>query len=834
MIAFTVNIENVSAPEDHAERPLLWFLRDRLGLKGAKFGCGHGGCGACTVQIDGQAAPSCVTFLKDTAGKTVTTIEGLAAQPDNPVIRAWLAEQVPQCGYCQPGMIMTAAGLLAHAVDPSDREIDIAFAHMLCRCGTYQRARRAIHRAADQHWNDAPFPAAILTKPLPIPPREFVFNPWIKIAPDGIVTVVLARSEMGQGVSTALPMLVAEELMVPLDRIRTEFAPADHIYDNPALGRQVTVGSLSVKTSWLPLRLAGAQVREQLVQAAARRWNVPPQDCTAQEGQVIHPPTGRSLGYGSLATDAAQLTAPAEPHLKSPGEFRLLGKPTARLDLPDHVAGRTIFGVDVSLPGMLAASIVMPPVFGAKIARIDDTAALAMSGMRQVLAISDGVAVIADDHVAAMQAHDSLKVEWRGGAGAVSSATIAERFRAALSQPGEILRDDGNALHAIAAASSLAAAEFDTPYLAHAAIEPMNCTARIENGRCDVWVPTQGQGMAQEAAARAAGLPLEAVAVHTTFLGGGFGRRSASDVVTQTVEITKAIGKPVQLLWTRGEDMHHDRYRPASLSRLEAGLAADGHPTSWFQRVVGPTLAGEGIDMPYDIKNVRIEHVVDDPGVPTGYWRSVGSSQNAFAIECFIDELAHRAGRDPVEFRLSLLHASPRHRGVLALAAEKAGWTGRVSGGRSRGAAVYYAHGGWAAQIADISIDAGGAIRVHRVVCAVDCGRIINPDTVVAQIEGGIAFGMTAALKAAITIDHGRAQQTGFHDYPLLTMAEMPEVEVHIVKSGEDPSGVGECGVPPVAPAIANAVYAATGCRVRHLPIRPADIAANAQNRALT
>jgi isoquinoline 1-oxidoreductase beta subunit len=671
MIAFTVNIENVSAPEDHAERPLLWFLRDRLGLKGAKFGCGHGGCGACTVQIDGRAAPSCVTLLKDIAGKTVTTIEGLAAQPDNPVIRAWLAEQVPQCGYCQPGMIMTAAGLLSHAVDPSNREIDIAFAHMLCRCGTYQRARRAIHHATNQHWNDAPFPAAALTKPLSDPSGEIVFNPWIKIASDGAVTVVLARSEMGQGVSTALPMLVAEELMVPLDRIRTEFAPADHVYDNPALGRQVTVGSFSVKTSWLPLRRAGAQVREQLVQAAARRWNVPPQDCAAREGEVVHPPTGRRLSYGVLAADAALLAPPLEPRLTLPDEFRLIGKPTARLDLPGHVAGRTIFGVDVSLPGMLAASIVMPPVFGAKVARIDDAAALAVPGMRQVLALSDGVAVIADDHVAAMRAHDALVVEWRGGDAALSGARIAERFRAAAKRTGEILRDDGVAPRVLAPASNVAA-EFETPYLAHATIEPMNCTARVEHGRCEVWVPTQGQGMAQEAAARAAGLPLEAVKVHTTFLGGGFGRRSVPDVVAQAVEIAKAAGKPVQLLWIRGEDMHHDRYRPASFARLEAGLAADGRPISWSQRVVGPPLAGEGIDMPYDIPNVRIEHVVDDPGVPTGYWRSVGLAERLrhrmlhrrIGAACRM-----RSGRVPVE--------SASH---LAAPSRRVGAGGRKSG----------------------------------------------------------------------------------------------------------------------------------------------------------
>ena len=359
----------------------------------------------------------------------------------------------------------------------------------------------------------------------------------------------------------------------------------------------------------------------------------------------------------------------------------------------------------------------------------------------------------------------------------------------------------------------------ETPYLAHAPIEPMNCTARFSDGLCEVWVPTQSQSLAQEAAARVAGISPEAVCVHSTFLGGGFGRRSVPDVVAQAVEVAKTAKEPVQLLWTRDEDLRHDRFRPASLAVLRGGLDAAGRPTAWFHRIVGPELANEGVNIPYDIANLRTEYVADDPGVPTGYWRSVGSSQNAFAIESFVDELAHAAKADPVAFRLSLLGKSPRHRAVLECAAEKAGWGKPVTAGSARGVAVYYAHGGWAAQIAEIDVGRDGKIAVRRVICAVDCGFVINPDTVRAQIEGAIAFGLTAALKAQITIEEGHAVQHGFRDYPLLTIAEMPLVEIHLMPSREKPSGAGECGVPPIAPAVANAVFAATGKRIRSLPI---------------
>jgi isoquinoline 1-oxidoreductase beta subunit len=799
-------------------RPLLWYLRDRLALKGTKFGCGHGECGACTVTVDGHAVHSCVVSVADAAGKDVITIEGLAAEPDRPVLRAWLAEQVPQCGYCQPGMIMATEALLEANAAPSDADIDAALSHVLCRCGSYQRVRDAVHRAAEQHWDDAPFPA----DPLPPPPSEpqgarFRFNPWVTIAADGTVIVTIDRSEMGQGVNTALAMLVAEELDVALDGIRTQFAPVDHFYDNPVIGMQITVGSMSIHNAWLGLRQAGADARERLITAAAASWGVPPEECRASDGTVLHERTNRRAGYGELAVAAALLPPIESPPLKSFEQMRILGKPARRLEIPGHIAGRSVFGMDVTLPGMLAATMLLPPLPGSVPAHTDASAAKAIDGVHDVFTIGDGIAIVADDLWTAFRARDAVKVTWSGGNDHLSSIDIRALLRRALQRVGTVEREIGDANAALAGAA-LIEAEYETPYVAHAPIEPINCTVRISAGHADVWVPTQGQTLARAAAAQAAGLPLEAVDVHTTFLGGGFGRRSVPDFVTEATQIAMRTGTPIQLVWTRADDVAHDRYRPTSQTLLRATLDQSGKPLALFARIAGPKLAFEGITIPYAIPNVRIECVEEDPGIPTGYWRSVGSSQNAFAIEGFIDELAHAANADPVDYRLALLESSPRHRMVLELAAAKANW-GTAIPGCSQGVAVYYAHGGWAAQVADVSVANDGRIEVHRVVCAVDCGFAVNPDTVAAQVEGGIAFGLTAALKSAITIEHGHVAQTGFRDFSLLTIAEMPRVDVHIVPSREEPSGAGECGVPPIAPAVANAVFAATGQRIRSLPI---------------
>lgn len=819
-LRFTLNGQAVELEPGLGDEPLLWVLRDRLNLKGTKYGCGHGSCGACTVEIDGHAVPSCEVATKDIAGKTVTTIEGIAARPNEPVIRAWLAEQVPQCGYCQPGMIVAAAALLAHHPHPSDADIDHALSHVLCRCGTYQRVRRAIHLAADKNWADAPFPDAKLSFPPASPKDAIPFNPWVKIARDGTVVVIAGRQEMGQGVTTALPMMVAEELDVPLERIAFEFAPADHAYDNPIIHRQITVGSLSMQTTWEPVRKAGAEVRERLISAAAMRWNVDRAECRAESGAVLHQPSARRLDYGALAADAAALPAVANPPLKDVDAFRILGKPTARLDLPLHVSGRSVFGDDVVLPGLRAAAIRLPPHLGAKIERVDSTKAEAIPGVRKVLRLNDGVAVIADNRTAALRGRDALEIAWTGGDTQLSSAEIARRFRDAATRDGEIQRNVGNAPTALASAGTIVEASYETPYIAHAPIEPMNCTARIADGLCEVWVPTQSPGLAQEAAARVAGLPAEAVKIHSTFLGGGFGRRSVPDVVAQAVAIAKLAREPIQLLWTRDDDIRHDHYRPASFVTLRAGLDSAGKPVAWVHRIVGPELAHDGVNIPYEIANLRGEFVIEDPGVPTGYWRSVGASQNAFVIESFVDELAVAAKADPIEFRLRLLSKSPRHIAVLKRVAEMAHWGEPAPEGRAHGVALYYAHGGWAAQIAEVSLASGNKIVVHRVWCAIDCGFAINPDTVLAQIEGGIAFGLGTALKDEITFEGGHATQHGFQDYPLLTIAEMPQIEVFLMPSREPPTGAGEGGVPPIAPAVANAVFALTGKRLRSLPLR--------------
>jgi len=823
MIQCSVNGISIKLSDVDGDEPLLWVLRDRLALRGTKYGCGHGGCGACMVQIDGEAKPSCMVPVKDVAGRAIVTIEGFAAQTDAPVLRAWLAEQVPQCGYCQPGMIVAASTLLAHKPYPTDADIDAALSHVLCRCGVYQRARRAIHRAAGRHFEDAPFPDASLsetvTKSESLP--VFVFNPWVKIAADGQVTVVLGRSEMGQGIATALPMLVAEELEVPLQQVRTEFAPADHAYDNPAIGLQITVGSTSVQTSWEPMRRAGAEVRERLVMSAAQTWGVETAECHAEAGFVVHETSGRRLDYGVLAHEASLLPAPTDPRLKRPEDFRIVGKPTARLEIPGHITGRTIFGIDVTVPGMMAATVRLRPFKDAQRIRFDASKALEVEGVREVIEIAEGVAVIADDFWSALQGREALDVAWEGGEiSDLSSAGISLDLRRAVDRAGVIEQNHGSLEGALVKALVVLEATYETPYQAHVPIEPMNCAARVADDRCDVWVSTQGQTLAQTAAAQAAGLPVDAVEIHSTFLGGGFGRRSVPDVVAQAVEIARICGQPIHLLWTRDEDIRHDRYRPANLTKFRGGLDGDGKLIAWFQRVAGPKLAFEGINVPYSIPNLRIETVDQDPGIATGYWRSVGSSQNAFSIECFIDELAHEAGADPLEFRLNLLCGSPRHHRVLALAAEKAEWGRPVAAGRGRGLAVYYAHGGWVAEIAEVSVSTGGGVRVHKVVCAIDCGSVVNPDTVKAQVEGGVAFGLTAALKSAIMIKDGQAIETGFRDYPILNISEMPEVEVHIVSSDETPSGAGEGGVPPVAPAVANALFALTRQRLRSLPIR--------------
>jgi isoquinoline 1-oxidoreductase subunit beta len=676
------------------------------------------------------------------------------------------------------------------------------------------------------------------------PAAAFSPNAWIRIAPDDHITFVIDKSEMGQGVQTALSMLLAEELECDWKKIHTEFAPAAKEYFNPLFGLQGTGGSTSVRASWEPLTKAGAAAREMLVAAAAKKWGVEAATCRADNGSVVHAPTKRKLSYGQLAADASKMPVPVKPTRKDSKDYRYIGKPLKRLDTPSKVDGRAGFGMDVRLPKMLHAAVARCPVFGGKVASFDGSKAEKIRGVKRVVQISSGVAVIADNSWTAFEGRNALQITWDEGPNAANtSATIHKVFAEAAEKAGAIARKDGDAQAALASAAKKIEAAYEVPFLAHATMEPMNCTADVRADGCDIYAPTQFQTFAQATGARITGLQPGQVNIHTTYLGGGFGRRAEQDFITEAVEASKAAGVPVQVTWTREDDMQHDFYRPAAYSRLRAGLDAEGWPVAWTDHIVGPSIFSRffpgsvrnGLDnaavegaanLRYAIPNLFVDYVLQEAGVPVGFWRSVGNSQNGFVTECFLDEVARAGGKDPCELRRRLLKNAPRHLRVLELAAEKAAWGQPLAAGRTRGIAVVESFATYVAQVAEISVDrTAKSIQVHRVVCAVDCGKVVNPEIVAAQMESAIVYGLTAALKGAITIDRGRVEQSNFHDYELLRMNEMPKIEVHIVPSTEAPGGAGEPGTPPIAPAVCNAIFAATGRPVRRLPIRPEDLA---------
>ena len=666
-----------------------------------------------------------------------------------------------------------------------------------------------------------------------------VFEPnvWVKIGADDSVRIMLTMIEMGQGVMTSMPMLVAEELDFDWTKIKTEWAPADSKYGNPNFGgQQLTAGSNSVRGMWKLMREAGATARLMLVTAAAQTWGVPPSACTTDKGEVIHQASARRVKYGALVERAAKLPVPPVPPLKDPKQFKVLGQAVPRLDVPEKVNGTATFGIDVKLPGLLTARVVRCPVFGGKVASFNADKAKAVAGVRQVVQISSGVAIVADNYWAASKGAQALDVKWDEGALArLNSPEILKRYAELAQQPGKVARNDGNADTGLGGSPRKFERVFEAPFLAHACMEPMNCTADVRADGCDVYVPTQGQTASHGAAAAASGLPADRVKIHTTYLGGGFGRRAETDFVIDAVETSKAVGRPVKVVWTREDDVQHDYYRPVSYARFWGALDAAGKPTVFMQRLVQQSLMKRvgglppnGVDfisvdgaanLPYDIPNVRVEYIESDPGIPYGFWRSVGASFNGFAVEAFVDELATTAGKDPYQFRRELLGKYPRHRAVLELAAEKAGWGSPVPQGRGRGIALMECFGSILAQVTEVSVNAG-AVRVHRIVCSVDAGWVINPDTIKAQIEGGIVYGLTAALKGEITIRNGRVEQRHFGDYQMLRLNEMPEIDVHIVPSGEMPGGIGEPSTALAAGSLVNAVYAATGKRVYRLPIR--------------
>ncbi|HKC51410.1 MAG TPA: xanthine dehydrogenase family protein molybdopterin-binding subunit [Myxococcota bacterium] len=677
-------------------------------------------------------------------------------------------------------------------------------------------------------------------------PTSFVPNAYVRVGSDERVTLIVAQVEMGQGVYTSMPMILAEELDVGLDQVQIELAPPDDsLYTNPLLGDQETGASSSVRAFYLPLRRAGAAARSMLVAAAAEQWSVDPSSCRTERGVVTHSPTGRTSSYGALAARAAKLPAPAEVALKDRKDFRLIGTPAKRLDTPDKVNGKTQFGIDVRLPGMKIATVAASPVLGGKLASLDDSEAKAVPGVRQVVRLDDVVAVVADHMWAAKQGLAALVIRWDDGPHArVTTADVVRGLDAASQKPGVVARSQGDAVAALSRATKKLHAVYQVPFLAHAALEPANCTVHVRKDGCEVWTGTQVLTRAQATASRVTGFPLDKVVIHNHMLGGGFGRRLEYDYVTQAVRIAQHVDGPVKVVWTREEDIQHDVYRPYYFDRIAAGLDELGRPVAWTHRVVGPAILAryappvfkDGIDpdavdgavqLVYDIPAVQVEYVRhEEPVLNTGFWRGVGPTHNMFVVESFVDELAAAAKADPVEYRRGLLGKAPRARAVLDLAAKAAGWGSPLPAGRGRGVALLYSEWDtYVAQIAEVEVSKKGEVRVHRVVCAVDCGTVINPDTVKAQIEGGVIFGISGALWGEITLKNGRVQQSNFTDYRVLRMNESPEIEVHLVQSSEAPGGVGELGTAATAPALANAVFAVTRKRLRQLPLRPGPLA---------
>ncbi|TMH48962.1 MAG: xanthine dehydrogenase family protein molybdopterin-binding subunit [Betaproteobacteria bacterium] len=668
----------------------------------------------------------------------------------------------------------------------------------------------------------------------------FAPNAFIRIGRDGKIVLVMPYVEMGQGTYTSIPMLIAEELEVDLKQVQIEHAPPNEkLYGNPLLGGiQATGNSNAVRASWQPLREAGATARTMLIAAAAKRWNVDPAACRAQKGVVLHESTGRTARYGELSADAARMAVPDKVALKRPEDFKLIGTPAKRLDTPAKVNGTAVYGIDARPPGVKIATLAQSPVFGGRVKSVDDKAAKAVKGVRQIVRLDDAVAVVADHMGAAKKGLAALKIEWDEGLHArLTTEDIARELEKATLDRGAVAQNIGDVDQAMAGAATKVEATYQVPFLAHATMEPMNCTVHVRKDGCEVWVGTQAIARAQAAAAKVTGLPLDRVVVHNHLIGGGFGRRLEVDGVTRAVEIATHVDGPLKVVWTREEDIQHDMYRPYWFDRISAGLDAKGMPVAWNNRFAGASIIArylppafnngldpdttEGaIDLAYALPNMHVEYArVEPPGIPTAFWRSVGPSHNVFVTESFMDELAAAAKQDPVAYRLALLDKTPRAKAVLQLAANKAEWGKPLPERVGRGVSLQFVFASYMAHVAEVEVASDGTVRVRRVVCAVDCGIAVNPDTIQAQIQSAVMFGVTAALHGEITLKDGRVQQSNFHDYPALRMNEAPAVEVHIVRSSEPPGGMGEAGTSAVVPAVTNAIFAATGKRLRKLPV---------------
>ncbi|MDP9605064.1 UNVERIFIED_ORG: isoquinoline 1-oxidoreductase beta subunit [Variovorax paradoxus] len=731
-------------------------------------------------------------------------------------------------------------------------------------------------------WSATPAaPRLVPAQPLPTAPGQVALNGWVKVGSDNTVTLMMSQSEMGQGTHTGLSMLLAEEMGASLEQIRHETAGPDAIYNNQAAildalpfrpgdegamkrstqhvvgkllraipGLSGTGGSSSITDQWMPLREAGASARVMLVGAAAALWQVPAAECRAEAGRVLHQASGRSASFGELAPKAAQQPLPAQVALKKAADFKLIGQPARRVDGAAKLDGSAIFGLDVLPPGLLYASIAMCPTTGGRVASFDATAAQKLPGVRKVMALDPvgatligtgatpgGVAVIADTPYHAMRAVKALQIEWdHGPAASLSSAEMVERLSQTLrAKPGNARLDDGDVAAALRSAAKTIEAEYRVPFLAHATMEPMNCTVQFKDGAATVWAPTQAPGFTRGAVAKALGIDTAKVDLHVTYLGGGFGRRYSTDFVTQAATLARETGgAPVQLFWSREEDMAHDFYRPAYVARCRAGFDAAGALVAWQTTTAGSSMGAPSLmdtatdgawNTAYAFPNARVAHEPVESAMPTGVWRSVAHSQNAFFVESFIDECAAAAGKDPVAFRAALLSKDERHMRVLKRVAELSGWGQPPAAGpdgakRARGLAIHRSFGSIVAQVAEVSVSPEKQLRVHRVVCVIDCGVAVNPNLVRQQMEGAIVYGLSAALHGEITVEKGQVQQSNFHDYMPLRMNECPVIEVDIVAGSEEPGGVGEPGTPPIAPAVANAVFALTGQRLRSLPLR--------------
>lgn len=666
---------------------------------------------------------------------------------------------------------------------------------------------------------------------------KFAPNAFIRIDATGRTILMMPQVEMGQGTYTSISAVLAEELDADWSKVEVQHAPPnDKLYGNPTFGLQVTGNSNSIRAWWTPLRKAGATARAMLVQAAANQWGVEPASCTAAKGEVVHAATGRKLAYGALALAAQGQTPPKDVAVKDPKDFVIIGQPLKRLDTPDKVNGKAVYGIDAILPGMKFATVAACPVFGGKVGKVDDSAAVKLPGVRKIVVLDDMVAVIGDHMWAAKKGLEALKIEWNEGPNAkITTKDVWDDLRKASEKDGAVAKSDGDIAKALASGDRFEAA-YELPFLAHASMEPINATVHVKPDSCEIWTGTQIMTRVQSEAAKAAGLAVDKVIVNNHLLGGGFGRKLEPDMVVAAVKIAKQVDYPVKVVWTREEDIQHDVYRPVYRDQITASLV-DGKVAGWKYKVAGsavlarwlPPAFQKGIDIdaidaavdaPYDFANFHVEYVRAEPlSIPTGFWRGVGPNNNVFAVECAMDELAHKAGKDPIEFRRSMLTKNPRMLAVLNQVAEKSGWGQKLPPRVGRGVCVQPSFASFIATVVEAEIDDIGEIALRRITSVVDTGIAVNPDTVKAQIEGGLIFGLTAALYGEITIDKGRVQQSNFHDYRMMRINETPKIEVIVLKSGEAPGGIGEAGVNAGPPALRNAIYAATGVALRRLPV---------------